>query len=144
MISTSLAETQKIAKELISTLKPHSSGARILALSGDLGSGKTTFAKAVASELGISSEEVTSPTFVIMKNYDVGGRNHFKKLIHIDAYRLEKKVEIERLGWKELVSDYENLIVIEWPEHIKEAMPRDTTLIEFQFIDENTREIRVR
>ena len=118
-------------------------GATVVALSGDLGSGKTTFAKSFAAVLGLRPEDVTSPTFVIEKRFDVGDHAHFKKFIHIDAYRLEKPGEIERLGWKQTVADPGNLILIEWPEKIGEALPGDAVRISFKFIDEKTREIVV-
>ena len=116
-------------------------GAAVIALSGDLGSGKTTFTKALASYFGIEPQDVTSPTFVIEKRFALKNNPHFHTLIHIDAYRLEKPEEILRLGWKETLSDKGNLIVIEWPENIGTALPKDSIKITFTCIDENTREI---
>ena len=142
MISQSVAETARYAKEIADKTRPHASRAAVLALKGDLGSGKTTFSKAFASALGIDESEVSSPTFVIMKTYDLHGRMHFKKFIHIDAYRLEKASEMERLGWREIVSDPGNLILIEWPENIGDALPKDAAEISFRFVDETTREIK--
>lgn len=141
MISKSIDDTKKAAKELVQKIHPHASKATVIALKGDLGSGKTTFAKAFASHLGIHEDDVTSPTFVIMKMYELGGSHHFNKFIHIDAYRLEKREEIERLGWKGMLSEPANLILIEWPENIGKAIPDYATKISFKFIDENTREI---
>ncbi|MBI5134551.1 MAG: tRNA (adenosine(37)-N6)-threonylcarbamoyltransferase complex ATPase subunit type 1 TsaE [Candidatus Taylorbacteria bacterium] len=141
MISKSLEETAKIAKGLADKIRPHASRAAVLALSGDLGSGKTTFSKAFAAALGIHESEVSSPTFVIMKSYDLHNRNHFKKFIHIDAYRLERAEEVERLGWKETIGDPGNLVLIEWPENIGGALPKEATTIRFKFVDEVTREI---
>jgi tRNA threonylcarbamoyl adenosine modification protein YjeE len=143
MVSKSLKDTENIAKEIANRIRPHTSHAFIAALSGDLGSGKTTFAKAFAKALGIDETEVSSPTFVIMKSYDLGGSRHFNKFIHIDAYRLEKADEIDRLGWKEMVSDPGNLILIEWPENVDGAVPADSTTIRFKFVDETTREISI-
>lgn len=144
MISKSVAETAKMAQDLAQKMRPHASHAAVLALSGDLGSGKTTFSKAFAAALGIHESEVSSPTFVIMKSYGLRNRNHFKKFIHIDAYRLERAEEIERLGWREIVSDPGNLILVEWPENIGAAMPKDATKINFMFVDETTREIEIK
>jgi len=141
MISRSLDQTRKIAREALKDLAPNKDGATIVALSGELGSGKTTFAKAFAEALGLNPEDVTSPTFVIEKRFDLGNHAHFKKFVHIDAYRLEKAEEIERLGWKDTIRDKANLVLIEWPENIGRALPQHSKRISFSFIDENSREI---
>jgi tRNA threonylcarbamoyladenosine biosynthesis protein TsaE len=142
MISKSVEETGKIAADFLTRLAPAAGGgATVVALSGDLGSGKTTFAKAFAHALGLSPDDVTSPTFVIEKRFDVGDHAHFRRFIHIDAYRLEKAEEIERLGWRETIADPANLVLIEWPENIGAALPASATKISFRFVDENSREI---
>jgi tRNA threonylcarbamoyladenosine biosynthesis protein TsaE len=142
MISKSVEETGKIAQKLAKTTKTKTDQATIITLSGDLGSGKTTFAKVFAENFGIHERDVVSPTFVIMKSYDLDKKKfNFKKFVHIDAYRLEKAEEIEKLGWKNLIDDPKNLILIEWPENIVEAVPKNAKEISFKFIDENTREI---
>jgi tRNA threonylcarbamoyladenosine biosynthesis protein TsaE len=140
MISKSVEETRKMAEGLVREMQPRPKGAFVLALSGDLGSGKTTFTKALAASLGVLEDEVTSPTFVIMKNYELEGMK-FDRLIHIDAYRLEKREEIERIGFNDLLLDKGNLVLIEWPENIGDALPKNAHKISFKFIDENTREI---
>lgn len=139
MISKSLEDTRDIAAKFAETVRPRASRAAVIALLGALGSGKTAFSKAFAAALGVREIDVTSPTFVIMKSYELGGP--FKKLIHIDAYRLETAAEIEKLGWNELLSDPENLILIEWPENVGQAVPSDALRISFTLVDEKTREI---
>ncbi|HVT75150.1 MAG TPA: tRNA (adenosine(37)-N6)-threonylcarbamoyltransferase complex ATPase subunit type 1 TsaE [Candidatus Paceibacterota bacterium] len=141
MVSKSVEETGKIAREFLAELMPADSGATVVALSGDLGAGKTTFTKAFAAALGLSAADVTSPTFVIEKRFDVGDHAHFRRFIHVDAYRLEKSQEIERLNWRETIADPANLVLIEWPEKIGEALPQNSIRISFRFIDENDREI---
>lgn len=157
MISHSIKDTNNIAAEFARGLEPRvfsradaigaAAGApdpiraTVIALYGDLGSGKTTFVKAFASAFGISSDEITSPTFVIEKRFDIRGSAFFKKLIHIDAYRLGRPEEILRLGWKETLADAGNLILLEWPQNIGSALPEHLPTITFTFIDENTREI---
>lgn len=130
-----------MAQEFLAGLTPAGNGATVIALSGDLGSGKTTFTKAFAAALGLREEDVTSPTFVIEKRFDMSGHAHFRRFIHIDAYRLERTAEIEKLGWKETIADPANLVLIEWPEKIGAALPKDAVTISFKFIDEKTREI---
>lgn len=113
--------------------------ATVLALEGDLGVGKTAFTKEIAKHLGVT-EEITSPTFVIMKLYHIPGNSHFKKLIHIDAYRIEEENEMRVLGFEALRKDPENLIVIEWPEHIRGLIPEDAHYLTFT-LERTTRTI---
>ena len=93
---------------------------------------------------------MTSPTFVIQKNYVItnpkySGKNNsaagFKQFIHIDAYRLEEASELEVIGFEKLAADPHNLILIEWPERVRELLSTDMRTVKFQFIDETTREI---
>lgn len=102
-------------------LHPKKTGATVVALSGDLGAGKTTFVKGFARSLGVT-EHITSPTFVIMKIYDLENQQ-FDRLIHMDAYRLKGMKHLNVLGWNDFVSDPHNLIVVEWPEKIEGAIP---------------------
>jgi len=113
--------TLEYAAEVVRPLRPSSAGATVVTLSGDLGSGKTTFVQGAAAALGVS-ERVTSPTFVIENVYRLEGQ-HFERLIHIDAYRLQSERELERLGWNELVLDPKNLILLEWPERVAGLIP---------------------
>ena len=104
--------------------------ATVVALQGELGSGKTAFAKALGKMMGIN-EHIVSPTFVIMKSYDIDWKG-FKKLIHVDAYRLESESELLNLGWNELVENPQHLILIEWPERVEGILPKDSRRIFFK------------
>ncbi|OHA92329.1 MAG: tRNA (adenosine(37)-N6)-threonylcarbamoyltransferase complex ATPase subunit type 1 TsaE [Candidatus Zambryskibacteria bacterium RIFCSPLOWO2_02_FULL_51_21] len=104
--------------------------ATVVALQGELGSGKTTFAQAFGKVMGVR-EFMPSPTFVIMKVYDIDFHG-FKKLIHIDAYRLEKEEELLNLGWAKIAEEPENLILIEWPENVEGLIPKDAKRIQFK------------
>lgn len=128
MESHSLDEFCGYARDFVRTLVPRES-ATVVALSGDLGAGKTTFVQVCARELGIE-ETVSSPTFVIEKIYELSNRK-FACLIHIDAYRLKEAKELEVLGWGELVKDPQNLICIEWPERVTEAIPQNAVRVRF-------------
>ncbi len=136
-------ELETYAKSVLDeiALLPHE-GAVVLALTGDLGAGKTAFVKAIAKRLGVE-EHVTSPTFVIMKTYDTQQTmdEGFKSLTHIDAYRLESAHELEVLGWSELLADPDALIAVEWPEKVPGAMPTSAHHFVFEHVDENTRKI---
>lgn len=127
-----------LAKEIIEIIKSQKiSKAILLVLSGDLGVGKTTFTKEIAKYFKIK-KEIVSPTFVIMKSYEVKDEQ-FKNLIHIDAYRLEKGEDLKVLGWQELINNKENLIILEWPEMVKSHLPKDMLVIKISHHDEETR-----
>lgn len=134
-----IEEMHNIAGSLAAQLAPKPTSATVVALSGDLGAGKTAFAKALARSFGIE-EEVTSPTFVIEKIYALPN-GPFQRLIHIDAYRLNGAHDLHVLGWRELIQESGNLIILEWPEKVDRAIPRDAHQIRFEFLDENTRTI---
>ncbi|MDP3965325.1 MAG: tRNA (adenosine(37)-N6)-threonylcarbamoyltransferase complex ATPase subunit type 1 TsaE [bacterium] len=137
--SVRIEELEKLAGEFSKKLTPKNMGATVVALSGSLGAGKTAFAKALARAFGIE-EEVTSPTFVIEKIY-APPRGPFQRLIHIDAYRLNGAHDLDVLGWKGLLQEPGNLIVIEWPEKVAGAIPTDALNITLEYIDEHTRSI---
>ena len=96
-------------------------GAAILALTGDLGAGKTTFMQHVAKKLGIE-EHVTSPTFVVMKKYDTKD-DTIQYLTHIDAYRIEDIDEMRPLRFGEECEQNHTMIAIEWAEHVAPLLP---------------------
>ncbi|MEK7641977.1 MAG: tRNA (adenosine(37)-N6)-threonylcarbamoyltransferase complex ATPase subunit type 1 TsaE [Patescibacteria group bacterium] len=129
-ISHSPEETAKIAGEWLvraaaqrSASTGVSSGATVVGLAGHLGAGKTAFAKCVAQTLGIT-EDVTSPTFVIMKVYPIDSSKGFswERLVHIDAYRLEHAKELGAIDFEAYAADRGNLVLIEWPENVKEMV----------------------
>lgn len=133
LTSHSLPETEQIAKNWlvsISNKYANHDEALVVGLSGHLGAGKTAFTKAIAKIVGID-EDVTSPTFVIMKLYEINDQVSitndqrakqieipWTRIVHIDAYRLERREELDVLEWEKLVADRNNLILIEWPENV--------------------------
>ena len=126
---TTLTELAGIAREALGACVQKKT-AMVVALTGDLGVGKTAFTKELAKILGVS-HEVTSPTFVIMKSYPISTHPFFKTLTHIDAYRIESEDEIRVLGFAELLKDPTQLICIEWPEKIQNNIPSDALTISF-------------
>ncbi len=130
-----------VAQELVDFLrsKKDTQQATVVALSGDLGAGKTTLSQQVALLLGVS-HSVTSPTFVIMKQYKTTDAS-WSQLVHIDAYRLQNEQEILTLGWNSLLQDPQNLILIEWPERVSEVIPKDAVFVTLKHKTETTREI---
>jgi tRNA threonylcarbamoyladenosine biosynthesis protein TsaE len=138
----SLKDIESVAESVIAYAnKSVGTSAVVLALSGDLGAGKTTLTQTIASKLGIK-ENIISPTFVIMKNYQLPITNYqWKRLIHIDAYRLNHSNELKTLGWDGILSDPHTLVILEWPENVPECLDEKTCHINLQHIDENTRSI---
>ena len=145
----SIAQTHSIAKEILTNLRRNRSGTRatVVACSGNLGSGKTSFVKGIAKALGIK-ERVTSPTFVIERIYKIGGvakkRFGFSHLVHIDAYRLDDWRELAAIGFDKLIRDKGNLIIIEWGEKMKRILPKHCRHLHFKFIDEKIRSIKLK
>lgn len=137
-------ETEALASHIVDALKNDESGKRgtstIVALKGDLGAGKTVFVKGVAKQLGIINP-ITSPTFVIEKIYSLPEGLPWKKLVHIDAYRLSGEEELDTVGWGTIATDPGNLIMIEWPEQVGLGVPERAHWIEFESVNENTRKI---
>jgi len=123
------AELEEEAARFARGLVPDVSHATLVTLRGELGAGKTAFTKAVAKALGVE-EVVTSPTFVLEKIYLLSNQI-FKRLIHIDAYRLEKGTDLAPLGFDELMRDSGNLILLEWPEKVAGALPEPAVKISF-------------
>ncbi len=133
--TSSSRETKKLgykaAKRLL-THKARSAKRRhavVLALSGELGSGKTTFAQGFLSGFGIKKRSA-SPTFIIFRKFIVHG-SWFKNAYHVDAYRIKKPRELGALGFGEILSDPRNIILIEWADQIKEILPGDSIWLKF-------------
>ncbi len=138
--------------------------ATVIALSGDLGAGKTTFTKSLAKSFDIK-DVLTSPTFVILKRYTpepeyVSGRVDdavrvlqsqsrpqsqmlIENFIHIDAYRLKNEDELRRLSFDSLYQNNKNLICIEWPEMVAGLIPTDAIWIKLEHQEGEGRKVTV-
>jgi tRNA threonylcarbamoyladenosine biosynthesis protein TsaE len=138
-IIANLEELRAAAKRFVEQLAPRPDGATLVTLTGDLGSGKTAFVKAVAASLGIE-EAVTSPTFVLEKIYALP-EGSFDQLIHIDAYRLDGTHALAPLGFDELMQEPGNLIFLEWPERVQAALPAPAARIAFRLNDDGSRTV---
>lgn len=113
--------------------------ARVLALSGELGAGKTTFVQELAKLLGVT-EHITSPTFVLMRSYQTA-HPAWTTLMHIDAYRLEESIEADVLRIPETLTKAGVIACVEWPERITEALPTTTERLSFTYEQNGTRTI---
>ena len=132
IISQSPAETKKLAQKILAQ------NPKILILTGELGAGKTVFVKGLAKVLHIK-EPVTSPSFVIIKEYQ-----NQKKLVHIDLYRIDKP-DLDLIGQiTEYLHNPETILAIEWGEKILPFLPKEKTkIIKFKILNEKERQIEI-
>jgi tRNA threonylcarbamoyladenosine biosynthesis protein TsaE len=133
LTSNSPAETLAIARSLGEALLPGD----VVALTGDLGAGKTLFCKGVGDALGIPPDRIVSPTFTIVTEHE--GRF---PLLHVDAYRLETAREAEEIGMRDLLSG-DGVCLVEWAEKIAELLPTDCIQVRFTISGDDRREISV-
>jgi len=133
-LTTSPQKTKKLGEFLIKKLIKKRKRI-ILGLYGELGGGKTTFLQGLAKALKIKGK-ILSPTFIIFRRFD--------NFYHFDCYRIEKEKEILDLGFKKIISDPKNLVVVEWADKIKKIMPPDTTWIKFEIINQKKRKIMIK
>ena len=134
---SALEQLEAAAREILDNLRAEAADncAGVLALSGDLGAGKTTFTQTLARCLGVS-ENLTSPTFVIMKKYATTD-DCFRQLVHIDAYRLSSPEELRVLGFAADLITTGNLVVVEWADKVATLLP--PTAVKLNFILDGTR-----
>lgn len=161
-ITKSPEETRRLGEKVADTLKVKDKqslafqakrqevkGARVFALSGDLGSGKTTFIQGFAAVLGVK-QRIISPTFIIVRRYKFLPftiyHSPFTYFYHIDLYRLELNVESEakNLGIEDIWDDPKNIIAIEWAEKIKKLLPKNTIWIKFKNLGGDERKIEIK
>lgn len=132
---SSLKQTKQLAgllaKEILNKKNFSKNSALVLSLSGDLGSGKTSFAQGFLRAAGVKSK-IISPTFVLVKHYAINAKC-YKNIYHIDCYRLNQPKELLNLGLKEIFSNPENIILIEWPERIKSYLPKNIIKLKFKY-----------
>lgn len=129
--SRSIEDTMELAENIESEKFP----GMVICLDGELGSGKTLFVKGFAKSLGIE-ENITSPTFNIVKEYQTGEM----PLYHMDVYRLEDGDE--SIGFDDYFKS-EGICIIEWAELIEDSLPSERLDIKFKVIDEDTRIIKM-
>lgn len=127
-----IKDTQQLARKLAPLLKAED----VLLLKGDLGAGKTCFARALLKDLGVKGD-VPSPTFTLMQSYDVPAF----PLFHFDLYRLKEPEEIEEIGFDDALS--EGLVLVEWPEKASAYMPRGALTLQFMLCDDGAREVEL-
>ncbi|MGB0651418.1 MAG: tRNA (adenosine(37)-N6)-threonylcarbamoyltransferase complex ATPase subunit type 1 TsaE [Rhodothermales bacterium] len=110
----------------------------VVGLVGDLGAGKTHFAKGIAQSQGVDPDQVSSPTFTIAQEYRGSGLPIF----HLDCYRLENAEELERSGAHTYLGA-DGICLIEWPQHVESLLPADTILVSIRHQPEGSRLIQI-
>jgi len=128
-----LSDIEEAARFVIRHLHSH-----VILLEGEMGSGKTTIIKEIAKQLG-SSDEVSSPTFAIVNEYETPE----KKIYHFDLYRLKDELEALDFGIEEYLSDQEAYSFIEWPEKIENILPANSQKIRIIVKDFQTRKLQI-
>jgi tRNA threonylcarbamoyladenosine biosynthesis protein TsaE len=129
----SLDELDKVAEAVVESLN----GRTVVALDAPMGAGKTTLVSQIAKYLG-SEDDVTSPTFAIVNQYE-GERT----IYHFDMYRIERIEEALDFGSEEYLSSGE-LCLVEWPEKVEALLPEDTMVVKIEILSETARRFVIR
>ena len=122
-ISHNTKETEEFAKNFASNAKPND----IYCLVGELGSGKTIIAKGIGKFFNVN-DNVTSPTFTVLKSYDVNNKK-IKKINHFDLYRIKNINELYNIGFEDILYEDNAISIIEWPEIAKDLIPKTAKII---------------
>ena len=138
-MKTIISNSENITSALASDLAEKAKTPHIYCLYGDLGAGKTVFAKGFAAGLGLERKKIKSPTFNLIRKYGIGAIT----LFHCDFYRIVEPDDIIANELNEIFHNEKAIVLIEWPERIKKLLPQNTTDIYFEYKDENTRIIKI-
>jgi tRNA threonylcarbamoyladenosine biosynthesis protein TsaE len=133
-LSDSPEQTQALAAALAQTLR----GGEVIALDGELGTGKTQFVRGLLKGLGGNPRTVSSPTFVLLNVYDSGRL----PLFHLDAYRVSGADDFESIGFNELI-EQGGVVVVEWASRVIDLLPQKRIDVQIQAIGPTVRSIQV-
>ena len=134
-LSHSEEETRNIACNLGKSVKSPA----FICLTGNLGSGKTVFAKGLAEAFGIENHKIKSPTYTFVREYRAGKIYFY----HFDFYRIEAADDLMRRDLEEIFSRKNAIIVMEWPDHVKDILPLERIDVKFEYVDETTRRLKI-
>ena len=142
MKTYSVAETKKVGMLLARkhSKSPLLKGALVIGLYGELGSGKTTFVQGVAKGFGVKGK-VQSPTFVLIRRHVA---RQGRTVVHIDCWRLKKGQELVRLGWREIIKNPLNVVLVEWAERVESILPKGALRMRFRVVSPDVRTIESR
>ncbi len=145
IVTKNSQQTKKIGRELAKEVlasRADKEGALVFALKGELGSGKTTFIQGFGRGLGIR-EKITSPSFLIMKRFEIPSPSFgFEYLYHFDCYRIKSR-DLLGLDFEEIVSQKQNVLMIEWADRVKTILPKKVIWLKFEYLGQNHREIKL-
>ncbi|HIP49289.1 MAG TPA: tRNA (adenosine(37)-N6)-threonylcarbamoyltransferase complex ATPase subunit type 1 TsaE [Lutibacter sp.] len=148
-----LDATKQFAKDFLQDVISDDKDRNVVLLQGNLGTGKTTFSQFLLEKIGAEGP-FTSPTFVIMKKYElensmifcsdqVATKKEIKNIYHLDCYRVNEESVFD-LSWQEMTEDKNNLLLVEWPEKIKKIWPEKYWLLKFEYGDgESSRVVEI-
>lgn len=129
----SLSELDIAAEEFLRRTK----GNRLIAFYAPMGAGKTTFISALCRRLGVSAEEISSPSFSIVNEYRTNGGD---TIYHFDFYRLKDEREALDIGLYEYL-DSDCMCLMEWPENIEDLLPEETLKVQIKLLSDGSREL---
>jgi len=133
---------QLIIDDIFAWYKQNKKENLVIALQGDLGAGKTTFTQVLGQYLKVT-EPITSPTFTIMKQYELV-HDDFDKLVHIDAYRIEDETEVVPLKLNEMFERPSTLVCVEWPERIASVLTNNAVWLKLEIGENETRTVKIK
>jgi tRNA threonylcarbamoyladenosine biosynthesis protein TsaE len=136
-----LKDMPNFAEKFVGEVPVFDEKATVVGLYGNLGAGKTTFTQEVAKVLEVK-ETVTSPTFTLQSIYETNS-DKFKKLVHIDFYRIEELDEVKILKLDELVQEPKTLILVEWMDKVEGELGEDFIKVKFGHKDDESREVEI-
>ncbi|MBW2038844.1 MAG: tRNA (adenosine(37)-N6)-threonylcarbamoyltransferase complex ATPase subunit type 1 TsaE [Deltaproteobacteria bacterium] len=134
IVSPTPQETERIGSLVGQMLKEGD----VIALAGELGTGKTTLVRGIAQGMGFYRAEVASPSFTLINEYDGP-----LPLFHIDLYRLEGEKELYEIGYEEYMNG-DGVVVIEWADKVPQSIPKESLWIILRYLDAKRREIVMR
>jgi tRNA threonylcarbamoyladenosine biosynthesis protein TsaE len=140
IISASAEETVKLGGQFA---KGNLHSGSLILLRGDLGAGKTQFAKGIARFFGLHEDEISSPTYTLVNEYNISS-GEIRKLFHLDCFRFEKPEELIELGVEEYLFPIDAVTIIEWPERIEAFLPAKRIEVLIEILSPNGRKITTR
>jgi tRNA threonylcarbamoyladenosine biosynthesis protein TsaE len=137
-------ETVRLGKEFA---KQYLHSGSLVVLRGELGAGKTQFAKGIAHYFGLREDEISSPTYALVNEYEIPPRGvqdtGISLLYHLDCYRFEKPEELIELGIEEYLYPHHAITLIEWPERIEDFLPEKRIEVMIELVSVNVRKFTV-
>jgi tRNA threonylcarbamoyladenosine biosynthesis protein TsaE len=139
MISRNADETVSLGEQFA---QEHLSSGSLVVLRGELGAGKTQFTKGIGKFFGIDADEISSPTYTLVNEFDVASGT-ITKMFHLDCYRFEKPEELLELGVEEYLYPKHGVTIIEWPERIESYLPERRIEVVIEVLSLNERKIAI-